>query len=317
MNTIKFINMYEPRTETHDVEIYDNKHIKINNKEYIVDSHSQIIIYPTIKCNADCDFCLNKFDKTLCKCKIELDRQQYLNKLINVFNILKPLNPYISICGGEPSLNKLTVDILKLSKEYNINHRIFATNGSGLLKRYDNKILLQHMKENGAVNNINISKSSFNNDDNFNIMKYNITNKELKTISTFCNINNMSARLSCLLHTKGVNDLKSILEYHNISSKLGFKSEIFREQIKTNKHNNIFVDIKPIIEDIHNNNDFKYIRTMQGHYYTVEIFKYKDNIVKCYKEKFKQDTKFIRDFVFLPNGHLYIANQYSNDLMIL
>ena len=317
MNTIKFTNIYEPRTETHDVEIYENKKITINNKEYLVDSHSQIIIYPTIKCNADCDFCLNKFDKTLCNCKNHLNKSDYINKLKNIFNTLKQLNPYISICGGEPSLNELTIDILKLSREYNMKHRMFATNGSGLLKQYGNKILLQHMKDNNAINNINISKASFDERKNFNIMKYNINNSSLKTISTFCNINDMSARLSCLLHKNGIKDLKGILEYHNISKKLGFKSEIFREQIKTNI-DNIFVNIIPIIDEIYSNKEFKYIRTLDGHYYKVDVFIYKDSIVKCYQEKYKSnDTLFIRDFIFLPDGHLYIARQHSNDLMIL
>lgn len=317
MNTIKFTSVYEPRTETHDVEIYNNKEIIINNKKYLVDSHSQIMLYPTIKCNADCDFCLNKYDKTLCKCNKTLNDIEYIDRLIKVFTILKPLNPFISICGGEPSLNNLTIDILNLSKQYNINHRIFATNGVGLLNKYNNKILLQHMKENGAINNINISKASFNESDNFNIMKYNISNSQLKTISTFCNINNMSARLSCLLHSNGVNDLNNILAYHNVSKSLGFKSEIFREQIKTNEKD-IFVDILPIMEEIKNNSDFKYIRTLDGHYYKVDVFRYQDNIVKCYKEKYKKkDTPFIRDFVFLPDGHLYIAKQNENDKFIL
>jgi MoaA/NifB/PqqE/SkfB family radical SAM enzyme len=156
MNTIKFADMYESRTETHNVEIYGQKILNINDVEYIIDSHSQIMIYPTIKCNADCDFCLNKFDNTLCNCKENLTEEQYMSKLNKVFETLKELKPYISICGGEPSLSPLTVKILKLAKSHSINHRIFATNGSGLLNRYDGVPLLQHMKENNAVNNINI-----------------------------------------------------------------------------------------------------------------------------------------------------------------
>lgn len=319
MNTIKFSDIYEPRTETHNVEIYGKNTLEINNNTYIVDSHSQIMIYPTIKCNADCDFCLNKFDKSLCQCKENLTEEQYMNKLDNVFKTLKELKLYISICGGEPSLSPLTVKILKLAKKYSINHRIFATNGSGLLKRYDNKPLLQHMKENNAINNINISKASFDDTVNYNIMKYNLPNDDLKTISTFCNTNNMSARMSCILHKKGISNLEQIINYHEKAKQLGFKSEIFREQIKVDndfKENN-FVEIQPIMLKISEDERFSFIRSLDGAYYNVKVYRYKDNIVKCYEEKFKAETEFIRDFVFLPDGGLYIAQQHKDDIKIL
>lgn len=319
MNTIKFSNMYEPRTETHNVEVYDKNTLIINNKTYIVDSHSQIMIYPTLKCNADCDFCLNKFDKSLCKCKENLTEKQYINKLEDIFKMLGKLKPYISICGGEPSLSPLTIEILKLANEYSINHRIFATNGSGLLNIYENKPLLQHMKENNAINNINISKASFDDEINYNIMKYNLSNDKLKTIATFCNVNNMSARMSCLLHKNGITNLENIINYHETSKQLGFKSEIFREQIKVDKNlkeNNI-INIKPIMLEISKDKRFSFIRNLEGAYYNVKVYKYKDSIVKCYEEKFQTETKFIRDFVFLPDGGLYIAQQYNDDIKIL
>lgn len=309
MNTIKFSSIYEPRTETHNVEIYKENTILLNNKEYKVDSHCGLMIYPSIHCNAKCSLCINKFDKSISSCIDINDNNEYMLKLENVFNILKPLNPSISICGGEPSISERTIPILNLVKKYDFVRRTLPTNGTGLLARYDNKPLLQHMLENGFINNINLSRMSHIEEENNKLMGIKLSNKEVKRIVTFCNTNHMSLRTSCVLQQKGINNLDDMLEYQKYFKNISVESQIFREQIKVSnifKERN-FVSALDIMNEIDNDNRFEFIRNLNGAYYSIDVYKYKDNLVKCYKEKFQKDIEMIRDFVFMPDGHLYIA----------
>ena len=174
------------------------------------------------------------------------------------------------------------------------------------------------MLENDFINNINLSRMSHIEEVNNNIMGIDLSNKDVKTITRFCNTNHMSLRTSCVLHQKGINNLDSIIEYHKYFKNLGVESQIFREQIKVSDEykRDCFVSALEIMEQINNDKRFEFIRSLDGAYYSVDVYRYEDNIVKCYKEKFKEDIDLIRDFVFMPNGQLYIAKTNKENELI-
>ncbi|TYQ16936.1 UNVERIFIED_CONTAM: MoaA/NifB/PqqE/SkfB family radical SAM enzyme [Acetivibrio alkalicellulosi] len=319
MNTIKFSDGYSLKTETHNVEIYDSQYIEVNGKSRLVDSHCSIMIYPSLYCNAKCAFCINHFDENIKSCKEIEDDNLYFLKLREALKLLKHLKPTVHICGGEPTISHRILSIMGIVKEFGLLNRSFPTNGTGLLKRYEGKLLLQHMLENGLTNNINLSRSSHIDKNNQKLMGICFTNKDIETVATFCNVNHMSFRISCVLHKFGIDSLEDLISFHEYYRKLNIKSTIFREMVKVPKVNRKekFVDIEPIMNQLDSDSRFEKIRTMQGEYYLVNVYRYKESIVKCYREKFKDDRELIRDFVFMPDGEVYIArNNKPNERLL-
>ena len=56
-------------------------------------------------------------------------------------DFLKPLNPSISITGGEPTIDNKLCEILKIIDEHNYRKRVITTNGNLLLEKRENKTL--------------------------------------------------------------------------------------------------------------------------------------------------------------------------------
>lgn len=317
MNTIKFEPINKPKTETHDVEKYTIKKMNFEGKEYDVYSNVDLTIYVTNKCNADCDFCVNKYEENFLCSKEILDDNEYLRRLEYILQYMKKLNPSVIITGGEPTKSKRLPAIIKLVHKYGYKLRSFSTNGSGLLDVIDGKSILQYMYENDFINNINISCHSISKDINDAIMKNKelMTNEQLYQIASFCNEHNMRERMSCTLQKSSVNSLEKILEYQKYYENLGIDTVIFRELYPidpTKKgykdYQSEFVDILEIVDLIEKSPDFVYLYTLDGLYYNVKHFQYEDKLVKCYKEKNTASTDIVRDLIFYADGRLVDTN---------
>lgn len=317
MNTIKFEPANRPKTETHDVESYSIKQMNFAGKEYKVYSNVGLTIYVTNRCNCDCDFCMNKYeDNFLCSKEIR-DNHEYLRRLEYILQYVSPLQPSVMITGGEPTKSERLPDVIKLVHKYGYKLRSFSTNGSGLLDIVDGKTILQHMYENDFVNNINISRHSASREKNYAIMRNeeDLTNQQLSQIARFCNKHNMNVRMGCTLQKNSVNNLAKMLEYQSYYESLGIATVIFREliPIDANKkgfkeYQRNFVDISKIVECIDQSPEFIYLYTLDGLYYTVKYFQYKDKLVKCYKEKNTASPDIVRDLIFFADGRLVDTN---------
>lgn len=321
MNTIKFEPANKPKTETHDVESYRIKRMNFAGKEYKVYSNVGLTIYVTNQCNADCDFCMNKYeDNFLCSKEIR-NNEEYLRRLEYILRYLSPLKPSVMITGGEPTKSKRLPDVIRLVHKYGYKLRSFSTNGSGLLDVIDGKSILQSMYENDFLNNINISRHSVSREKNYAIMKNkeDLTNHQLSQIAGFCDKHNMTVRMGCTLQKGSVNNLEKVLEYQWYYESLGIATAIFREPvpIEANKkgfkeYQRNFVDISKIVQCIEHSPEFMYLYTLDGLYYKVRHFQYKDKLVKCYKEKNTASTDIVRDLIFYADGRLVDTNW--NDL---
>lgn len=317
MNTIKFEPINKPKTETHDVEKYSIKKANFAGKEYDVYSNVGLTIYVTNRCNADCDFCMNKYeDNFLCSKEIS-DDGEYLRRLEYILQYIRPLNPSVMITGGEPTKSKRLPDVIKLVHRYGYKLRSFSTNGSGLLDVVNGKSILQYMYENDFLNNINISRHSVSRETNYEIMKNreDLTNQQLSQIASFCDKHNMRARMGCTLQKSSVNSLHKMIEYQRYYENLGIDAVIFRELVGIDpnkkgfeKYKRNFVDISKIVEHIEQSPEFVYLFTLDGLYYNVKHFQYKDKLVKCYKEKNTTSSDIVRDLIFYTDGRLVDTN---------
>jgi len=316
MNTIKFCKKSDIRKETSNVEDYEINKLKINSKEYNYFSDAQISLYITKKCNANCKFCMNNLEKR-CLNSIELTDKDYFNMLNKYLDFFKDIKPWITITGGEPTLSNRLIKTLEILKEKNYKIRTFSTNGTGLLKRVNNKPIIEYMLENNVINNVSISRMSIDDLENRNLMNSKnplLSNEDLKKISLYSKTNSIEIRLSCLLLKNGVKDLTDMLEFITFYENLGINSIMFRELIPLPYTNDSKIDIKNIFKEIENSKDFISLREMDGLYYTVKVYSYKDYIVKCYQEKENVNQNIIREFVIYPDGKL--DNNFDNETIM-
>lgn len=159
------------------------------------------------------------------------------------------------------------------------------------------------------VNSINISRAHYSDEVNDELMKLKkgqINNEMLERIGRISKIKGLDSRMSCILLKDGINDLESLLTYKDFYNDLGISTVMFRELIETQneKYNSMKVDLKNIFDEIKKNKSFKYLKTLDGMYYKVDIYRYKDELVKCYTEKHTAPSNIIRDFFIYPDMKL-------------
>ena len=206
---------------------------------------------------------------------------------------------------------------LKMIKEKGYKIRTFSTNGSHLLDTYEGKYIIQYMLENNVLNNVNISRMAIDDEDNSKLMRISkdeSRNKDLKIIATYAEANDIEIRLSCNLLKNGVKNLDDILRYKEFYNNLGIKTVMFRELIPLPYKDDNYINIDDVFEEIENNKDFELLRVLDGLYYIVKVYNYKDYIVKCYKEKGYEDKNVIREFVIYPDGKL--DNGFDNETLM-
>lgn len=316
MNTIKFTPIQDMRKETSNVEIFSIKEIDIEQKKRKYFSDAQISLYVTKACNAHCPYCMNQFEKR-CLFSKELCDQDYYKMLDYYLDFFKEIKPWITITGGEPTISKRLIPTLEKIKEKGFKIRTFSTNGSHLLDKIGEKTVLQYMLENHVLNNVNLSRMAIDDEENSRIMRIatkDSNNVYLRKIATFANTNAIEMRLSCNLLKEGVHDLNGILQFKDFYNQLGIQTIMFRELIPLPYDQDYGIDIASIFEEIEQHKDFQFIKLMEGLYYTVKVYRYKDYLVKCYQEKENVDKDVIREFVIYPDGKL--DNGFDNETLM-
>lgn len=328
MNTLNFQPISQEKFNQFSFEGKDRK----------VYSNINLSIFTDDYCNANCRFCIEQFrfqnkGQMYKKCKIRND-EEYFKRLEYVLDYLRPLNPSVSITGGEPTKSRRLKRTLELIDKYEYRKRVLTTNGSGLLDVVDGKSVIQHIVDNG-FSHLNISRAHYNEDVNKSIMQYRtgyFSNDDLRRIVDFAKINNLRPRMSCVLLKEGVNSLDEIIKYLDFYESLGLDNVVFREladfdsEIMLNLEKMAYCDANKIrLSDIwkHIDNDQRFtpIRQILGHYYWVKIHKYKSidmvsqktDLVQLYCLR-PEDTVF--EMVFHPNGNLNGSWVDNEDILL-
>jgi molybdenum cofactor biosynthesis enzyme MoaA len=342
MNTLKFQPIREKRQECFNVEDYSFNDFDFEGKQRRVYSNVNLSIFTDDYCNANCKFCVAQLrfenrSQIYSKTRIQSD-EEYFNRLDEVLNKLKPLNPSISITGGEPTKSKRLVPILRLIEKYGYRKRTLTTNGSGLFDIVEGKPIIQHITDN-HFQHLNISKTHYDEDINRSIMQYDAgtgytSNEDIAKIAAFAKANNLRPRLSCLLLKSGIHDIDGIIKYLNYYQQLGIDNVIFRETMDYDQDSMLnkpkmeyLKENKVKLNDIWKNidNDFRFtpIRQLLGYYYYVEVYKYQNidmvsesaNLVKLYEQKQKaEDVVF--EMIFHPNGNLNGSWVDNEDILL-
>lgn len=328
MNTLKFQPIREKRQECYNLEDYTFNDFNFDGTRKKVYSNVNLSIFTDDYCNANCKFCVAQLrfenkGKMYNKGRISSD-DEYFRRLEYVLDYIRPLNPSVSITGGEPTKSRRLIPILELVEKYGYRKRTLTTNGSGLLDVIDGKTILQHITDN-HFQHLNISKAHFDEDINRKIMQYErgyCSNEDIARIAAFAKAHNLRPRMSCLLLKEGIHDKEGMIEYLNAFRSLGIDNVIFRESMDYDEDNMLNrekmaylkankVRLNDIWRTMDGDSRFTPIRQLLGYYYYVEVYKFQDvdmvsesaNLVKLYEQKEKaRDTVF--EMIFHPNGNL-------------
>lgn len=317
------------RQVCYDINKYDLLDFDFDGVNKKVYKNFNLSIFTDDYCNADCKFCVAELrfenrGQLYNKDKI-IDDKEYLKRLEEVLIKVKPLNPSISITGGEPTRCKRLIDIIELVNKLGFRKRTITTNGSYLLHTVKGKTILQHLIDNG-FSHLNISRTHFNDDINKKIMRFEpncyCSNEDLAKIIPYSLENGLRPRMSCLLLKEGVSNIEDIINYLEFYRKLGVDNVIFRELMDFDKSNMINIEktsycnenkirLNDIWQDFDKEEALVPYKNILGYYYYVEIYKYKNVICvsesadlnKLYAEKEKHKD-IVYEMVFHPNGNL-------------
>lgn len=294
INTIKFSKINNPATEMHNLEMLDISEDKIFDKNMLLYHPCNLNLFITNVCHNNCFFCINGTDYGK-----EIKDDIYYYSLQKALKELSKKQFEITITGGEPTLKKERfVKTIQLCNEYGLPCRTVSTTGLALLDYYDNKPLCQHLIENNFTHNINISRMHWDEMKNSNLFEgKNITNNDIQNLAQFFYFNNAEMRISCNIIPGYIDDFNKMLKFVDFYRKRDVETIMFRELIARD-----FIPLSKIL-DFSIDNGFKYIKTLDGFDYIVDIYQYKDMIVKHYKTKPTTSKEIIFSLAF-KNGVL-------------
>lgn len=347
MRNIDRIQARETRQKMFDINKHDMIDFNFGGKDKHVYSNANLSIFTDNYCNANCKFCVAQLrfenrGQAYKKFKIE-DDEEYFKRLEEVLTKVRPLNPSISITGGEPTKCKRLLGIIDLVNKLGFRKRTITTNGSGLLDKVigDGRTVLECLIENG-FSHINISRTHYNDNINRYIMDYDsdngyFSNEDLKKVIEILNSyhNAPRIRLSCLLLQSGIHDIDGIYKYLDFYNNLGIDNIIFRELMDYDKDcmSNIEkmefcksnkVKLNDLWKEFDEVPDLEFQTNILGYYYYVEIYKYKNkldcvsesaDLTKLYLEKSKYPDN-VYEMVFHPNGNLNGSWVDNEDILL-
>lgn len=170
-------------------------------------------------CNAECDFCFWKQEKT---------GKNYMDKLKRTMELLPSQFYMLSISGGEPTISPYLTQILDSIDVEQFTHRILTTNGTHLMKHID--------KISEKIQHINISRHHWDEEINKKIF-ISETVPDAKHLSECIDILNergIDVTFSCVLTDEYILTKEDIIKYVQFAKECGASHVYFRK-----KHENL------------------------------------------------------------------------------
>lgn len=292
-------------------------------------ANANLSIYSSQACNARCAFCVEELrpasrgvalnvQKT-----VEADNERYFAAMQSVLDGLKPLNPSVSVTGGEPSQDARLPRILRTLQASAARKRTMTSNGSGLLDVREGKPLIDWIAETGVAH-LNISRAHGDDRINAKLMRYRASPDAaaLREIVRRAQRGGTRVRLSCVLVANSVDDVSDVLAYLDFAQSVGVDNVIFRQLMHTDPtttqanfvtkfSDRRRVAMTPLLAELARREDFTFQRQVMGYYYYVEVWRYK-NIDVVFEgadlaqlERTKHSMPgVIQELIFHPNSRL-------------
>ncbi len=301
----------------------------------IVYANANLSIYSAQACNARCAFCVEELrpasrgvalevQKT-----IESDDTRYFAAMQTVLDALRPLNPSVSVTGGEPSQDARLPRILRTLQTHGARKRTVTTNGSGLLNPREGRLLIDWIADTGVAH-LNISRAHWDERINAKLMRYRDAGASpdenaLREIVSRARRGGTRVRLSCVLVANAVEDAADVIAYLDFAARVGVDNVIFRQLMLTDPlttqpnfvtkfSDRRRVAMTPLLADLAQRADFTFQRQVMGYYYYVEVWRYQgaggidvvfegSDLAQLERTK-RSMPGVIQELIFHPNAQL-------------
>jgi len=324
------------RQEMFDISQKELKPFHANGKDYQVYGNANLSIFVGKRCNATCNFCvaeLRYFHEGMDYLKPAItDTTDYFKRLHLAMETVRPLNPSVSLTGGEPTIDPRLPEILRILTEYKVRKRTITTNGSGLMLKVagSTDTILDRLID-YKLAHLNISRAHYDEEKNQRIMNLrdpSFSNKQLQEVIAIAKSQGIRPRLSCVLLKGEVDSLEEMKKYMDWAESIGVDNVVFRQLMKFDearvKQGRIpsfcsehGISLIPLWEEIDQDPGFSFINQVLGYYYYVEVFRYKgvDMVsemadlrqIDAEKDRARRtlgEIPIIYELVFHPNGNL-------------
>jgi molybdenum cofactor biosynthesis enzyme MoaA len=292
-------------------------------------ANANLSIYSGQACNARCPFCVEELRPVsrgtglLQQKTVERDDGRYLARLDRVLGALRPLDPSVSVTGGEPSIDPRLPAVLRLLAEHRARKRTVTTNGSGLLEVREGRRVIDWIVA-GGVRHLNVSRAHPDPDRNAALMRLpgGLTLPQLREVVERARAGGTRVRLSCVLLRGATDTLAGIRRYLDFAASLGVDNVIFRQLMKTapdapaldpvvRYSNSRRVLLEPLLDALDADDDFAFRKQIIGYYYYVEVWRYgsldvvfEEADLARLEETKRADPGLVHELVFHPNGAL-------------
>ena len=292
-------------------------------------ANANLSVYSAQPCNARCPFCVEELRPAsrgteLARQKtVERDDGRYFERLTRALEALRPLNPSVSVTGGEPSLDPRLPAILRLLADHGARKRTMTTNGTGLLDVREGRRLIDWITATG-VRHLNVSRAHPDQDANACLMRLpdGLCLGHLRDVAAASRAGGPRLRLSCVLVQGAIDDFDGVLRYLDLAAGLGVDNVIFRRLMKTDPATTApnyvvhfsearRVPLEPILDRISEDGRFAFQRQIVGYYYYVEVWRYagldvvfeEADLARLEAEK-RARPDVIHELIFHPNARL-------------
>lgn len=316
-------------------ELYENStagrtvEFELWGRPVSVYANANLSIYSAQACNAACPFCVEELRPSSRGVELHWQKRReandeiYFDRLKQVLEALQPLQPSISITGGEPSKDARLTRILQSLSPYPERKRTLTTNGTGLLDARHGRRIIDWIAD-SRLDHLNISVAHPVPERNARLMRLPgvVPIRRLREIVEVATAAGVRVRLSCVLIQPGISSLTGIFNYLEFARSIGVDNVIFRQLMKTDPATHVMnsvvrysdrhrVCLEPLLDEISATTGFAHVTQIIGYYYYVEVWNYEGMDVVFEEadlrhleavKRLNPDT--IHELVFHPNGQL-------------
>ncbi len=254
-------------------------------------ANANLSVYSAQTCNARCPFCVEELRPAsrglalAAQRAVEPDDGRYFAALDATLAALAPLDPSVSVTGGEASKDPRLPRILRTLAAHGTRKRTLTTNGSGLLDVREERPVIDWIIATG-VRHLNLSRAHWDAARSARIMRLPdpLPDDALAGVVRRARAAGTRVRLSCVLLREAVHDLAGVLAYLDFARSIGVDNVIVRQLMKTDpaSHADNFVvrysdrqraPLEPLLDRISADARFTFQRQIVGYYYYVEVWR--------------------------------------------
>jgi molybdenum cofactor biosynthesis enzyme MoaA len=329
--------------------------LEIGGRRLRVYENANLSIYSAERCNARCPFCveelrpLSRGVDLAAQRRVEADDARYFAALERALEALRPLDPSVSITGGEPSRDPRLPRILETIARAGARKRTMTTNASGLLEPLPGGgDVLERVLAAGLAH-LNVSRADPDERENQRIMRIEPfhPNAALAEVLRRARDAGVRPRLSCVLLKGRADSIEACERYLGWAASLGVDNVVFRQLMRTDastvKENLVtrFSDARraalaPILEAIRPatlgpreaRRGWRFTKQVTGYYYYVEVYRYEGasrpvdvvleeaDLAWIERRRRAEPADVVHELVFHPDGALSSSWQPWDGVLI-